>query len=197
MSGDHAVGVCGFGRCGTTMAMAMLDAGGCLPLPGTNPGSYEFASPAEALDHPLQAFRGHSVKLLDEQTLGPLPDVAWRFVWLDRDPLQQAISALKLLIHTGVMDPPANTTQVRYRVERLVYSYRLDRPRYLGALRRVGPVTVLRYEDALAVPKRAAKALAKVWPDLDRQAAAAAVHDRDGGCLPDLAAEARIIGATP
>lgn len=35
------VGVCVHGRCGSSMLMAMLDAGGLPPVPGSAPGSYE------------------------------------------------------------------------------------------------------------------------------------------------------------
>lgn len=177
-----AVGVCGFGRCGSSMTMAMLSAGGLVPAANTGPPSYELASIRQAYVMPLA---GHSVKLLDAVLRFGVPDApSWRFVWLDRDPVEQAKSTLKLVsaVDGGGFAPNA--------VERLTRSYEADRPTILGRLRRHGDVLVLQYERVLANPRKAAKLLRReVFPRLDVEAAAAAVHRRDGRCRDGLAFE--------
>lgn len=173
------VGVCGFGRCGSTMVMRMLDAGGLPPCAGSSPGSFELNGIdglAERTD-----LDGHAVKVLDLFAYHPLPDADWRFVWLDRDHQQQARSMIKFAGALTGMSVP---------VDVLARSYAEDRPGRLGWLRSRGPVCVLSYERVLANPMRAARTMrSEVWPDLDVAAAAAVVHDRTPECRPDLSVE--------
>lgn len=175
-----AVGVCGFGRCGSSMTMAMLDAGGLAPAMGSQMGSYELRDIRDAWSVPLA---GRAVKLLESVLHFGVPDAPeWRFVWLDRDPVEQAKSQLKLMApFVGPFKPDA--------IDRLARSYEADRPRALRLLRRRGEVLVMQYERVLASPRKAAKQLRQVFPDLEVDAAAAAVHDRDGRCREDLDVE--------
>lgn len=170
-----AIGVCGFGRCGSTMTMAMLHAGGVPPIDGVNPISYE----GDPSDQPQP---GRAIKLLDG-ALYDLPEspYGWRFIWMDRDPQQQARSAVKFLAWLGIRG-------VNRR--KLASSYIADRPHALAALNRAGPVLELSYEWVLANPRGAAGHIARhLWPDVkgfDVRAAALAVHHRDARCLPHL-----------
>lgn len=180
---EPTIGVCGFGRCGSTMVMAMLNAGGCPPVAGSHSGTFEVANVAAALQSPF-ALPGHAVKLLDAVLWDWLPSSPeWRFVWVDRDPTQQARSMVKFasLIMGRPLEPGAEQV--------FAASYTADRPVALAGLKRLGPVLVLRYEDVLADPLKAARALRRFWPTLDTIAAAAVVHDRTGECRPDLAVE--------
>lgn len=182
-----AVAVCGFGRCGSTMAMAMLDAGGIPPAGGAGPHSYELPS-LDAIDQLTAAdLAGRSVKALDHALRQPLPPAdSWRIIWLDRDPRHQARSQVKIL---------RNLAGVHCRTglpRDLIDSYRSDRPRALAALERHGPVHVATYEDAVRDPVRFALDLAAfLAPELalDSDAAAAAVHRRRPYCAPDLSFE--------
>lgn len=179
---DHAVGVCGFGRCGSTMVMTMLVAGGAAPGGATEPPYEGDMDAIYAADQ-----TGKVVKLLDHPTLLGVPYARnWRFVWLDRDPFEQARSYAKFVRAAGI---ELNAV----KLARLVESYERDQPKVLGQLRRHGPVLVLRYERILANPRRAARRLREVWPRLDVNAAAAVVHARDGRCRPDLSAEIAIM----
>ena len=188
-----AVGVCGFGRCGSTMVMEMLAAGGIPTVAGAHPRSHELTVDAP---HPLTAdlLDGHAVKLLDQilhpvgpDTLVTRRDVGWRFVWLDRNPREQSRSHLKFTTALGLPARPGAVTRLRR-------SYAEDRPVALDLLRAIGPVLELRYERVLRDPVDAAHQLRdflwplhdghfKIWP------AQQAVHRRDGACLPDLAFE--------
>lgn len=179
-----AVGVCGFGRCGSTMVMQMLDAGGLPPVDGTQPGSYELPGIDIVYQRGPAYFEGRAVKLLDAPLRFGAPLASsWQFVWLDRDRMEQAKSQVKFFdLIVGERLPPE-------AVGIFADSYAVDRPKVLGFLRRTGHVLVLRYEDVLRYPLKAAKHLRKVFPDLDVQAAAAVVHERDGACRPDCAVE--------
>lgn len=185
-----AVGVCGFGRCGSTMVMTMLAAGGLPPVDGSSPGCYEVSDLAHIFKLGPAYFAGRAVKLLDSVLYYGVPLASeWRFVWLDRDPKQQARSQVKFIspFVTALPDGAAAS---------FAASYGRDRPAALGALRRHGEVTVLRYEDMLANPRKGAKRLRAVFPDLDIDAATAVVHRRDGACRPDLSVEIALTKAT-
>lgn len=173
------IGVCGFGRCGSTMLMAMLAAGGMAPVDDSSDVSFEVMGGVDSLrTRPPAFFAGRAVKLLDSITYYGLPPAAsWRFVWLDRNATEQAKSQVEFgRVVAGI-------AMAADAVERVAESYRRDRPRVLGELRKRGPVTVLRYEDVLANPVKAAKRLRRdVWPALDVAAATAVVHHRDGAC---------------
>lgn len=185
MAERHAVGVCGFGRCGSTMLMAMLDAGGCPPAGDVSHRSYELTA-----DQPPTSITliGHAVKLL-ELPSEPVPAApAWRFVWLDRDLEQQAASQVKFL--RAVAPELLLRTDDMAARRQLMYSYTRDRPKALGALRRLGPVLALDYERVLRGPRKTARLLRRdIWPALDVDAAAGVVHERDGTCRPDLSFE--------
>lgn len=169
------VGVCGFGRCGSTMLMGMLAAGGCPPVDSASTLSFE-TDPSE-LGQRQES--GRAIKLL---YFAPPPADAWRFVWLDRDPMEQARSAMKFLTSSGL-------DLAETRADQWAWTLEADRPLVLGGLRARGPVLVLQYERILAAPRKAAKLLRQVWPDLDVAAAAAVVRDRDPRCMPDMSAE--------
>lgn len=189
---NWAVGVCGYGRCGTTMLMSMLVAGGC-PPGNAQQVPYE-GDPAALAGRDLT---GTAVKLLDAVLHDgiPLGTPRWRFVWLDRDPQQQALSHVKFL---RTMYPVTGIAVDDGAVERFAASYPRDRPRAIAGLHAHGGVLKLRYESVLADPQGAAIVLAaRVWPGLDVAAAAAAVHRRDGACRPDLAVELASIGEHP
>lgn len=91
--------VAGLGRCGTTLVMRMLAAGG-VPTIGTAP---DWESPENVRlleDDPIawaHAIDGKAVKLLDAHR-HQLPDLSdFRLIWLQRDAREQAKSMLRLL----------------------------------------------------------------------------------------------------
>lgn len=195
MNTAPTIGVCGFGRCGSTMAMAMLKAGGVPFVDGSDSDSGELpALEPGCLDD--VRLEGRAVKLLDS-ILWFNPGLAnWRFIWLDRDPVEQAKSTAKFMAGLADIGP--------IDVDVLAASYGRDRPKALGRLRALGPVLVLDYSRVLAQPKRAARQLAMflagdptgtgpvpaaALTGFDVRAAAAVVHRRDERCRPDLSFE--------
>ena len=184
-----AVGVCGFGRCGSTMLMSMLVAGGMRPGNAGHP-PYE-GDPASLRGRDLG---GTCVKLLFGGRMADIPagpTAAWRFVWLDRDPMEQAKSYAKVL---RTLAPVTGNVPAVGSEARVAEVYEQDRPALLGGLRRIGPTLVLDYERVLAQPRKTARLLRReVFPALDVDAAAAVVHKRGPACLPDLAVELDIV----
>lgn len=174
------VGVCGFGRCGSSMMMAMLDAGGLPPIEGSAPVSYELRSLEAALD---AATYRHAVKLLDAVLHFDIPAGDWKFIWLDRDHKQQAKSQVKFAEALGVRMAP-NAARV------FADSYKQDRPLALAALHALGDVLVVNYETVLASPKQTSTRIADFLAlDVVPGLMARVVHKRDGRCRPDLAFE--------
>jgi len=179
--------VTGLGRCGTTMVMQMLDAGG-VPVAGPPP-SYEdrHLRPAYTDVQWLYRREGHVLKWTDP-TATFVPAVHHGpIVWMDRDPEQQARSQLKLL-SLGGHGPGFSRRERRAWVA----SVRADRTRGLAMARRRGDVKILRFEDVLRDPAGAADALARAFDafgHLDVHRAAAMVESRTPDCAPDLRKE--------
>jgi len=181
---DYAIGVCGFPRCGSSMTMRMLHAGGIEPVEGSSPVSYELPGLAEFADHDPTMLIGRAVKLLDYvQWYGTdaLPNVPWRFIWLDRNSRQQARSFVKFVSAVGGALTDADVPRIRS-------SFEQDRASCVAALQDVGPVLVLKYERTLRDPMAAGRQLEEFCGVLGL-AAAVMVHDRSPECAPDLAFE--------
>lgn len=188
------IGVCGFGRCGSSMLMNMLAAGGIEPCEGSAERSGELTG-GDLFDLVPQlaargALDGRSVKLLDYVGRAPLPTGPdWRFVWLDRDHRQQALSTLKFVATFFPDEIPTEKWELQRAAGRLIRSYQRDRPHRLGILRAAGPTVVLSYEQVLANPLRAVRHLRRIVPGIDGRAAADVVHQRTGACRPNLDVE--------
>ena len=205
--GTLTVLVAGLGRCGTTLVMRMLAAGGA-PVVGEAP-DFERFTIAEMADPALTEahVRGRAVKALEPHRLGnrhPLLTVRPRHaILLSRDPVEQAKSQINF-VRTLAEDA--------MRTPGLLYSHRPDN-RVLrraitaaivrdqaraGTMLRTGnvPVTPLRFEMIVTDPAAAADRLAfqlRPWWRLDAAAMAAVVRRRDpawSGSLDLEAAEA-------
>jgi len=167
------------------MVMAMLRAGGVPTIGHDHSGELEGPDAIARLAR--EDVEGRAVKFLDHLIHYPIPKADWRFVWLDRRSREQAKSQVKMLRWLG--QDIRDGMDEKWTMDALVEANSRDRAMLLGRLRQIGPVLELDYERVIAQPPKAAKALARLWPDLDRVAAAAAVHDRDPACLPDMAFE--------
>ncbi len=175
------------------MTMKMLDAGGIRPIAGSTTGAYELVGGLDGLaSMPPRVFAGRAVKLLDYgQWYSRLPDgIEWRFVWIDRDPLEQARSNVKFLslLAPELMVDAAEAT------ERFAESYVADRQRLLDWYLVRGDVLVSSFEAILADPAAEAARFAEFLPTLDPVAAAAVCISRSASCAPDLAVELAITG---
>jgi hypothetical protein len=99
---EEIVAVTGFQRCGSSMTMRMLDAGGFPILEDATPGGYEHPGliPHRIADLATLA-PGKAVKILEpiyyQDHADGFPDAAWAWIWLDRNPSQQAKSAMTFM----------------------------------------------------------------------------------------------------
>lgn len=188
----YAVGVCGFPRSGSSMTMRMLDAGGINPVEGSAPVSYELGNLDLVRRMPASALAGRAVKLLDYAAwYGELPTyVPWRFIWLDRKPMEQARSNVKFIsMIEGITLPPTAPGK-------LAASFRDDRPKLLRWYSSRGDLLVSSFEAILADPVGEAARFAEFIPGLDSSAAAAIPTARSAACAPGLDAELEAIGGT-
>ena len=153
--------VAGFKRCGSSLVMQMLAAGG-MDVTGSPP-THETAQAGSTFDaHWIERQKGRVVKIL-APNVHPLPKKCpMRSIWLDRDPREQAKSALKMHSTFGGRSPLSGRDVLRKGEAKL----RRNRQRAIGAIRSRGPVLEMKFEDILASPTDAATSLAE-WFDLE------------------------------
>lgn len=176
--------VAGAPRCGTTLMMQMLEAGGFPVYHGGNRVGYECRESQEALVVGgagfLDTLQGKAVKLLDPQRIDvPLIRIAW--VWMNRDAVQQALSQIKFM---GQM-----FSGMRPNVERLAASIRRDNQQAPVALSRRdrSRVLVVDFERLLTVPRAVvAEVVGFVNAPMDQEAMVQCVLPRDGRCALGL-----------
>ena len=101
--------VSGVGRCGTSMIMAMLEAGG-MKVNGSAPlygGVMEMADSVPAGKRGIFLGDHTASKLLLPYLDALDPKSAYRFIWMVRDPIQQAMSQAKFAARTKGIDSDA------------------------------------------------------------------------------------------
>lgn len=180
----NGVLICGLGRCGSSLACQMFDAGGA-DVVGEFP-SFEHDNcapdpkfkPAWVID---QLSAGRVVKLLDPH-LNRLPEFDACVIWIDRNAKQQAASTIKFGVHIGAAGGVKNKHfgGMRKVLER-------DRLRALNYLKSVSKTRVhkFRFEEILRDPKRNAEHLAQcAGMELDIDRMAETVVARKPECLP-------------
>lgn len=183
------VAVCGFGRCGSSMTMQMLHAGG-VPVVGEFPAfedEHVSCIPIDLLW--LECQRGKALKILDPQrVLKRAPPL--RVIWLDRDAKEQARSTIKFMSAMS-----GGTMQfARDSVRRLAASYSQDRRAAMALFARLqASVLVLRFEDVLSDPVAVAAKMSSIVGPFNERAAAAAVLRRPASCAPDMSIEQSFI----
>ena len=169
--------VAGLGRCGTSLLMQMLEAGGA-PVVGTWP-DYEPAiieiTPGTS-DTWRTVARGRCIKVLDPHRYTPPAGEDYRIIWLDRNPVEQARSQLKM---AGA--PP--TRGNRKGMERLLHrDLRLAQQQLLSI--DTAGIVGIKFEDLIERPARVAAEIAtKMGKVLDQPAMVAQVYDRSARCF--------------
>lgn len=195
MTGQPILFVAGLGRCGTTLMMTMLDAGG-FPVSGPRP-SYEIPNRWRA-GRPditwLNLQGGKAVKWIDPTRNSSLlsklniPSVV---LLLERDAREQARSQIKLISE----EVKIYGRRAEKAMER---SIRHDSPIVRARLRTRAIVYPMRFEDILKHPKRTADLLQRLidvqfGQPFDAERAAAVVISRHPSCAPDLSMERLIL----
>jgi len=146
--------VSGFGRCGSSMLMQMLAAGG-MKCSGKWP-SFEDTRATRSLPHDigwLDEYHGRAVKILAPGFFLPLGlcfDA--RGIWLDRDPKEQAKSWAKIQRRVGSDVPRSKIHEQR----RLFVNQRRKHLDRLKFVTKDKPL-ILRYDTILKMPHKAAE----------------------------------------
>lgn len=149
---DTIVNVIGFPRCGSSMTMAMLAAGG-MECVG-DPPDFELFNAAHGWDL-YPRFAGMGVKLLDMMLRhGPSPAVEQISILLARDPEQQLRSSISFGEARGV--PPMDRAHRRLFKASLVK----DMPKLIALARSRGEVLNLGFASILSHPLDAAAQIA-------------------------------------
>lgn len=179
--------VCGLARCGTSLMMKMLHAGGVEPLcdPECLGFSYEYDLTTR-LPHNvawLSLAEGRALKLLDPHRWQLPKDRPYLFILLSRNTEEQAKSHIKFLKALGV---PVS----RKDVPLVEQSLRRDLPvaRTLLSSYPQSSVLELRFENILRKPLTAAGKVSEFIKrdDFDVAAATRVVMKRSPECLPYL-----------
>lgn len=185
----NTVMVCGHGRCGSSLVMQMLQAGG-FPVfgeyPAFEPEEVGFDRNSDIL---LSLISGRAAKILDPQYTqwGDLSNVF--VVWMDRDRNEQARSHVKLLRTLGQMEVSDSV------VRSMSQGYGKDTSKALNRLSASGAhVMRMTFEFLLSNPYEGAESIARhIHADLDIEKMAATVIRRHPSCMPDMDIELSLV----
>ncbi len=178
--------VCGHGRCGSSLVMQMLEAGG-MPVTGSYPALEDPRAGMSDWDRDWIARQaGGAVKFLDPQVMPDerrLPDVPLRTIWVSRDPREQGKSTIKMMRVLAGLDLPASAWR------EMAGSYKADTLAALAILKVAGPVLRLSFEQIIRRPDVAARLISEFAGLPDWEAMAKAVRPRPVHCAPDMTME--------
>ena len=163
--------VAGLGRCGSSLVMSMLKAGG-IPLFANRQGSHEhtLTKLLPSTHEWMHQSEDCAVKILDIQIHTPPPTHEYKMIWCVRDPKQQALSMLK---HKP--DQLARRTSLRKK-ERWIIE---ETPKCMKIIQRLGRYLVIPFEITLKHPDTIAASLAAhLGVALDEAVMAAVVKKR-------------------
>lgn len=180
--------VCGLARCGTTMAMEMLRAGGIPPYhdQGAEIG-WETRKIEGLPDNHAQWLpdaEGMAVKLIDPHRHRLPQGYECRFIWMRRDFREQVRSQIKF--NAAIGNGPSHIERNRFR--QWVALLKREHKKALRILRHhESPLIVIRFEDVLSDPDAAARVMGSfVGGEFDAEAAASRVIARGPKSLTGL-----------
>lgn len=191
MSTKPVIVVAGLGRCGTSMLMQMLAAGG-IACVGEAPAYEDARTEASVEAGWFETLAGQAVKILDPHLVG-VPAAQWEamVILLERRHSEQAKSMGKMLrLLEGLPIEKRHVT----RIEK---SLRIDSATVRSALSGL-PQLRLQFEEVLANPMAAATAIENFLAPcfvVDTRRMAAAVRPRMSQCAPGLDMELSLINA--
>ena len=183
--------VCGMGRCGTSMVMAMLERGG-LPVYGEYP-AYEPDDTSMDRDMPslLSKLGARACKILDPIRSEWPHQINAKVIWLDRNATQQAKSQIKLIRLTSGFSIPGNAWK------KLRDSLIAEREENLDLLSQRCAVHITSFEAILSYPATASYEIANFLKrDLNQSAMAAVVQARSPKCAKGLEIEEAGVAAS-
>ena len=147
--------VSGFQRCGSSLMLQMLRAGGLKVFHDAEMGypAFETQRTVDSASESawLEALDGQALKWLEPRHTMPAsvrPEL--RIIWMKRDFNEQARSAVKFMRHVVGLALPRETRRV------FAASYRRDEPSSVSAWGKRGKVHVQRFEHLIENPQQAA-----------------------------------------
>lgn len=183
---DGHVAVAGLGRCGTSLVMQMLAAGG-MPCVGEFPAYEPDELRGPVVSHAfLDGCRGHAFKWLDPHCVA-LPYPPALVIWLTRNRVEQAKSQVKF------MEQVLGLRSRKDSVARCVSVLRRDERRNAGL---IDPGRTLRFELLINSPRVAAVKLAGMLGgvvDLDVDRMARQVLKRRPCCARGMEVEVALL----
>lgn len=190
---DRVVVVCGFARSGCTAVMRMLEAGG-FPLFPCSPVSYQ--PDMELAAHGAELFwlsraRGEAVKILEPQRMKFPTGERYDFIYLLRDPHEQAKSQVKFLEFLEQAKPEGERVKMRMgTIPHLADNIQRVRRKVGDTLAsfRGARLLALRFEMVMKEPRAAAAAVGEFLgrEEFDPEKGAAVIVDRTPWCHPDM-----------
>ncbi len=179
--------VSGFQRCGTSLVLQMLKAGGMDVYhdPDTDYPAYENAAQMSGGDFSwLNNIDGKALKWLEPQTYVPPEKFPFdiRVLWMRRDPLEQARSTVKFLTQVAGFDVPLSM------VHEFQKSYAEDTPKAAEIWHaRRAKFHMISFESLIEAPETMSITINKICGGgLNEQAMARQVRKRSPRCLPYL-----------
>lgn len=173
--------VAGFGRCGSSLVMQMLAAGG-MPTPYSSYPSYEIDKNTKMF---MANLYGGAMKVLDPHIFRPPKGGVYQFIWIDRLPIEQAKSMVKFM---NVLLPGKLKGNYEEQVAKMAESFKKDRPKCMGLMHNYTQrILKLWFEDILRDPAGTATKLnAFCGGQLNEEAMVKAVRPRGPECLTYL-----------
>lgn len=173
MTRDYTIIVSGFGRCGSSLVMQMLQAGG-VQVTGEYPAFEDTRYSLEQQKAPV----GVAIKVLDPHKFIPQSG-KYRWIWVDRDHNEQAKSQIKFAREVVGICCGDDA------VQKFANSYKEDRPVCMDVIQQLGgPLLKLRFENVIREPSAAALKIANFVDATDSRKMARVVRERPTGCLP-------------
>lgn len=174
--------VSGFTRCGSSLVMQMLSAGGMPVFYDFDMGYPAFETHFNTAGEIHGDMIGHATKWLEPlRSMPPCAAADARTIWLTRNHREQAKSTIKFATALGLERSLAPSTA------RLSKSYDRDEIKSRDEWGRIGPVLVVEFEMLVSDPKPEALRIAEfVGRDLDIGAMVDQVIPRSSRCLSYL-----------
>lgn len=169
--------VVGFARCGSSLLMSMLDAGG-QPVVADSSVSYE-SELVRGLPEKhrwLASCGGKAVKILEPQYLKPPQGYPYHFIWMNRDLQEQAKSQYAFVSALGIK--PNKTPRV------LAKSLQRDRPKVIQMLKSYpnSNLLILSFDRLVTQPASSIQKLIKFCPGLDAEKMNSVIIRRSPKC---------------
>jgi hypothetical protein len=177
--------VAGLGRCGTTLMMRMLHAGGMIPAVD-NTAAYEHDSMENAIKD-IDTFEGKLVKWLEPQRFKLPAGKEYKIIWMVRDPIEQAKSQAKFLqVMTNlVTDRSSRRKSVEQNIKHTSQCLQMFKDRKIQHV-------VMKFENVVLYPKDSAILACEFLKlPLDVSKMVQQVIKRHPDCAPGLDIEAR------